>query len=146
MHAPIALSFSRSFSGSGFAEISTTVNTTLTIPIDVPVAGHYLLDLRYANGNGPVNTENKCAVRTLLADGQRLGTIVLPQRGKGEWSDWGYTNVQPVYLAKGKHTISLALQPADANMNGEVNQAMVDYLRLVPSGGSQKVSRKGAKF
>lgn len=136
----------KGFSGSGFAEISTTINTTLSIPIDVPVNGHYLLDLRYANGNGPVNTENKCAVRTLLADGQRLGTIVLPQRGKGEWSDWGYTNVQPVYLAKGKHTISLALQPADANMNGEVNQAMVDYLRLVPSGGSQKVSRKGAKF
>ena len=126
------------FSGNGFTEISTTVNTTLSIPIDIPATGNYLLDVRYANGNGPVNTENKCAIRTLMADGKPLGTLVLPQRGKGEWSDWGYTNTQSIYLTKGKHTISLVLQPADTNMNGDINQAMVDCLRL-------SVSRKGAK-
>jgi len=119
------------FSGDGFAEISTTVNTTLPVTVEVPVSGTYLLDFRYANGNGPVNTENKCAIRTLMEGNVKLGTVVLPQRGKGEWSDWGFTNAQQVYLPKGKHMLSLVLQPSDANMNGAINQAMVDYVRLI---------------
>lgn len=119
------------FSGDGFTGISKTVNTVLTIPVTVQKAGLYSIDFRYANGNGPTNTENKCAIRTLSVDDKRAGTIVLPQRGKEEWSNWGFTNRVLVSLQPGKHTVRLSFEPYNENMNGDINQAMIDQLRLV---------------
>ena len=57
------------FTGAGFVETSTAKNPALAIPVMVPEAGLYTLDFRYANGNGPVNTENKCAICTLRSGG-----------------------------------------------------------------------------
>jgi hypothetical protein len=118
------------YSDQGFVEISTTKNRTLTIPVTVPEAGLYAVDFRYANGNGPINTNNKCAIRTLRMGSKALGTIVLPQRGVEEWSNWGFTNAVLVQLPKGTHQLTLAYEPANTNMNGAVNQAMLDYLRV----------------
>jgi hypothetical protein len=119
------------FSGNGFVEISKTKNTVLSIPVSVDADGIYAIDFRYANGNGPINTENKCAIRTLNVDDQFAGTIVLPQRGKGEWSNWGFSNAVKIALKRGKHIISLQFKEANENMNREINQAMVDYLRVI---------------
>ena len=112
-------------------EINKTLNTKLSIPLNLERAGLYSIDFRYANGNGPTNTENKCAIRNLSADNKPAGTIVLPQRGKGEWSNWGFTNSVLISLQPGKHTITLSFEPFNENMNGEINQAMVDYMRVV---------------
>jgi hypothetical protein len=120
----------KGYSGQGFIETSTTKNRTLTIPVTVPEAGLYAVDFRYANGNGPVNTNNKCGIRTLRLGSKALGTIVLPQRGVEEWSNWGFTNAVLVQLPKGTHQLTLAYEPANTNMNGAVNQAMLDYLRV----------------
>jgi len=129
--APAAAYPYQGFSGAGFVEISTTKNTRLSLPVAVPAAGLYALDFRYANGNGPTNTNNKCALRTLRdAQGRQLGTVVLPQRGVDEWSNWGYTNAVLVQLPAGASTLTLAYEPANTNMNGAVNQAMLDCLRL----------------
>ena len=128
--APKAARPSQGFTGPGFVEISKTRNRTLTIPVAVPAAGLYAVDFRYANGNGPTNTNNQCAFRTLRLGPQRLGTVVLPQRGVAEWSNWGFSNPVLVRLAKGSHRLTLAFEPANENMNGEVNQAMLDYVRL----------------
>lgn len=121
----------KGFSGEGFVETSTTINKRIVIPININKDGKYLIDCRYANGNGPTNTENKCAVRTLLVDSEKRGTLVLPQRGKGEWSAWGYSNSVSVFLSKGKHELVIEYQDVNENMNGEVNQAMVDCVRMV---------------
>ena len=119
------------FTGRGFVEVSTTQNLRLSLPLTVPTAGLYALDFRYANGNGPTNTNNKCALRTLRdAAGKQLGTIVLPQRGVDEWSNWGYSNAVLVQLPAGTSTLTLAYEPANTNMNGAVNQAMLDNVRL----------------
>ncbi|SEM83051.1 hypothetical protein SAMN05192574_101943 [Mucilaginibacter gossypiicola] len=119
------------FTGSGFVEISKTINTTLNIPANITKDGIYIIDLRYANGNGPINTENKCAIRTLTVDGHFAGTAVLPQRGKGEWSNWGYSNGIRIKLTKGKHLIALCFKDANENMNVDINQAMIDHIRLI---------------
>jgi hypothetical protein len=121
----------KGFSGDGFVEISTTVNRTLTIPVQVDKPGWYRVDFRYANGNGPTNTDNKCAIRTLKVDGRQEGSLVFPQRGTGEWSNWGYSNSVRMYLTKGKHTITLSFENFNDNMNGDINQAMIDYMRIV---------------
>jgi hypothetical protein len=120
----------KGFTGEGFVEINKATNKLLTIPVTVPETGLYAIDFRYSNGNGPINTENKCAIRTLRWGQQQLGTIVLPQRGVGEWSNWGFSNSVQVRLEKGPQTLTLAFEPANENMNGEINQAMLDYLRL----------------
>jgi hypothetical protein len=121
----------KGYTGQGFVETSTKLNPTLTMQVQVPENGLYALDFRYANGNGPINTSNKCAIRTLRHGRQQLGTVVLPQRGVDEWSDWGFSNPILVRLEKGTQTLTLAYEPANENMNGEVNQAMLDYLRLI---------------
>ncbi len=129
--APAADYAYQGFSGTGFIEVSPAVNQRLALPIDAPEAGLYALDFRYANGNGPLNTENKCAFRTLRdGRGHLLGTVVLPQRGVGEWSNWGFSNPVLVPLIKGRNTVVLTYEPANTNMNGPVNQAMLDYLRV----------------
>ena len=118
------------FSGEGFVELSITLNTSIDFEITVPKDGYYSIDFRYANGNGPTNTENKCAIRNLAVDKTKAGTIVLPQRGKGEWSNWGFSNSVMVKLKAGKHTVTLSYEPYNENMNGEINQAMLDQLRI----------------
>lgn len=121
----------KGYTGDGFVEITKQKNSAISIQLSVPEAGTYALDFRYANGNGPTNTENKCAIRTLKSGKEILGTFVFPQRGKGEWSDWGYSNPVQLKLEKGKNTLSLEFTPADENMNGEINQALLDHLRLI---------------
>jgi hypothetical protein len=116
----------KNYSGNGFIEISKTINTSINIPVTIEKSGEYAIDFRYANGNGPINTENKCAIRTLKVDNQSIGTVVLPQRGTNEWSNWGYSNAVKVSLSKGKHNITLSFKPSNENMNGEINQAMLD--------------------
>ncbi|SFQ51808.1 alpha-L-rhamnosidase-related protein [Hymenobacter arizonensis] len=128
--APKAALAYKGFSGQGFVEISKSKNKSLTIPVTVAEAGLYAVDFRYANGNGPINTNNKCAIRTLRRGQELLGTVVLPQRGVEEWSNWGFSNPVLVRLEKGTHPLTLAFEPANENMNGEVNQAMLDYLRV----------------
>ena len=120
----------KGFSGQGFVETSKSINRSLSIPITVNNAGTYSIDCRYANGNGPVNTENKCAIRTLKINGVQKGSFVFPQRGKEEWSNWGFSNAIQVNLAPGMYQLILSLEAYDENMNGDINQAMIDYIRV----------------
>jgi hypothetical protein len=120
----------KGFTGDGFIEISTTVNKTVQLKVKVDTDGLYAIDFRYANGNGPTNTENKCAIRTLSVDGKQINAVVFPQRGKEEWSNWGFTNSLKVSLAKGEHLLSVSMEEFNENMNGEINQAMIDYVRI----------------
>lgn len=117
------------FRGQGFAEVDKTTRE-ISVPVNVKQGGEYALTFRYANGNGPVNTENKCAIRSVYVDGKRLGTIVMPQRGVGNWNDWGTTNVLLLNLTPGRHNISVRYTPLDANMNGATNHALIDQLSL----------------
>lgn len=121
----------KGFSGKGFIEISTIKNISVQIPVTITEPGEYSIDFRYANGNGPTNTENKCAIRTLEEGNDLLGTIVFPQRGSGEWSNWGNSNAVKVNFETGKHILTLQMEHWNENMNKEINQAMLDNIRLI---------------
>ncbi len=117
------------YHGSGFAEVDHTMAPVqFTVNIDQP--GQYSAALRYANGNGPVNTENKCAIRTILVDGYTAGTFVMPQRGVANWNDWGMTNEVLLDLKKGRHNVTIVYEPTNENMNLSTNHAIIDELRL----------------
>lgn len=117
------------YTGAGFMELdrnAAPVEVTVTVPED----GVYSVRLRYANGNGPVNTENKAGIRTLTIDGAKAGTVVLPHRGRGNWNDWGMTNGVQVKLTKGQHTLGIQYLPENENMNIDTNHALVDHLNI----------------
>jgi hypothetical protein len=119
------------FGGAGFVRISKTENRNIPCPVTRGEAGLYSVSFRYANGNGPINTENKCAIRTLMLNGKPAGTAVFPQRGVKEWSNWGYSNPIHVQVEKGVNRLELAFLPANENMNEDVNEAMLDLLQVV---------------
>ncbi len=128
--APSELSYP-GFSGNGFVETSKTIHPTLEFPVQIATDGNYAIDFKYANGNGQVNTENKCAIRTLYVNNQLVGTIILPQRGTKEWSNWGFSNALSIPMKAGSSVLRLVLEDHDENMNGPINQAMIDLVRLV---------------
>ncbi len=130
-YAPVSKLRYSNFSGKGFVEISTVKNKVITIPVNVETAGNYLLDIRYSNGSGPWNTDNKCAIRSLSVNNQYQGALVFAQRGKDEWSDWGYSNPITVNLAAGKNSVQISFEEWNNNMNVEVNTAMLDYVRVI---------------
>ena len=113
---------------NGFIEISKTQNSQINIPIQINKAGRYSISMCYVNGNGPVNTENKCALRSVYIDKKRTGIFVFPQRGKDEWSNIGFTNPIVLPLKKGEHIVSIRFEPENENMNGEINQAFIQKL------------------
>lgn len=116
--------------GKGFVEISNALNREIKLPIAVAQEGWHYVTIRYANGNGPINTENKCAIRSLYVNKQRQGVLVFPQRGFGEWSSWGFSNGLKVYLEKGNNELKLVFEEENENMHGLTNQAMLDQLRI----------------
>ena len=120
----------KGFSGSGYVELTNQLNTNFKFSVVVPTAGNYAVDFHYANGSGPVNTDNKCAIRTLYGDNGELGPVIMPQRGKDEWSNWGYSNVLNISLKEGKNKLNLRLEPFNQNMNVKVNKALLDHIRF----------------
>jgi hypothetical protein len=121
----------RGFRGEGYLHLTRQQNTCLTWTVEIPATGRYRLTARYANGSGPVNTDNKCALRTVRVDGHESGVLVFPQRGVDRWSDWGNSNGVTLTVSRGSHTLELVYTPLDRNTNGEVNEVLVDALELV---------------
>ena len=120
------------YSGTGFVELTKIKNRELTFHFNVNHTGKYTIDFRYSNGSGPDNTDNKCAIRSVTVDNEFAGVAVFAQRGKDEWSNWGWSNPIQVELNAGKNTLTLSLEDFNQNMNGEINTAMLDYMRVRP--------------
>lgn len=118
------------FTGAGFIELDRQ-SDPVEMAVEVPEDGVYSVGFRYANGNGPINTENKAAVRTLMLDGQKAGTVVMPHRCRGNWNDWGMSSRIVLPLSKGKHTIGIQYLPEDENMNIGTNHSLVDNVQIV---------------
>lgn len=120
----------KGYTGTGYVRLTRESNTTVTVPVHVDRDGTYAIDVRYANGNGPVNTEDKVAVRTLVVDRDTAGVIVMPQRGVNRWDEWGWSDPRRVHLTAGTHTLTLVYTPLDANMNRRENTALLDAFRV----------------
>jgi hypothetical protein len=116
--------------GNGSVERTVSGNTEVQFTVEIPVAGTYAIDARYANGSGPINSGDKAAIRSLIVDGSRIGSLVMPHRGIELWTDWGYSSVLTTWLSAGAHTLRLVYTDIDRNMNGAVNTALLDHLRL----------------
>lgn len=130
--APLApLTTLSGYEGKGVVELTPTQHSAITFSVDLPKSGTYKLFFRYSNGSGPINTDNKCALRSLHLDGKAVGVVVMPQMGFDEWSNWQYSPPITLQLPAGKHSLLLSYEPHNENMNGDVNRALLDALHLV---------------
>jgi hypothetical protein len=119
------------YSGTGFVEISSSINREININIVASVSGTALIDCRYANGTGPWNTDNNCGIRSVYCNSNYAGVWVFPQRGTNEWSDWGFSNIIEVPLNKGNNQLTIRFEDWNTNMDGEINDALLDYIRVI---------------
>ncbi len=90
-----------------------------------------MANFRYANGSYTITSDNKCAIRSLYVNKKFVGTIVMPQRGKDEWNNWGFTNSIEIYLKEGVNIIELKYDDFNENMNGLVNKAYIDQMIII---------------
>ncbi len=123
---------------------------------DVTRTGTHLVQVRYANGAGPINTGITCAVKKVTVEEVPSGTVVgtgfllMPHRG--DWSSWGDSSFVRVNLAAGKsYRVRLSHDDRAVNMSAfdhfsaytggtggksgaffRVNIAEVKLLALVP--------------
>lgn len=128
------------FTGGGYVRLTREQNTTMQVPVTLTCGGEYAVDVRYANGSGPINTDSKAAVRTLLVDGRPAGVLVMPQRGEDLWTDWGFSTLVRTSLSAGTHTLALAFTPLDENMDRRVNTALLDHVRLTRVGPGDRTT------
>ena len=119
------------YEGKGYLPLSFTENREVVIPVTIPQSGEYALDFLYANANGPVTTNNKCAVRTLWDGQERLGVVVMPQCGEDAYGIWKHTPSRMVRLEEGEHLFRLSFEPENINMNIETNSAAISKMRLI---------------
>lgn len=124
---------SNGFSGNGFVEFSLKDTKPYQFEVKAPKTGDYVIEFRYANGSGPINTDNKCGIRSLYCAGNYVGVAVFPQRGTDEWSNWGISNPLKIKLNKGMNKLEIRFDEWNKNMNGDVNRFYLDQIRVFPT-------------
>ncbi len=120
-----------SSSKSSYAELSKQKNKAFHFKIRIPREGKYFIDFLYANGSGPINTDNKCAIRSFWVNNTYTGSLVFPQRGENNWTDYGYSNSIAIDLKKRTNIFKISLEDFNDNMNGNVNSVRIDKIRLI---------------
>lgn len=111
-------------------EIAMAPGVQYTITVKLPRRGKYAIDWLYSNGNGEIETQNKCAVRTMTVDGKVCDAIVLPQRGLDDWESQGWSNTAQIKLRRGRHTIELTYPEENINMNIDEDRAILHAVRF----------------
>jgi hypothetical protein len=130
MGLPLQTEF-QGYTNKGYVRLEKDDRQKVVLKVDIASTGLYKINVRYANGNGRLNTDNKCAIRTLSHNGVQLGTLVMPQRGTGQWSDWGYSNALFTELKQGSHRFEIAYTSFNQNMNSIENTALLDQFRII---------------
>ena len=118
------------YGGKGYVELTLDKNRSIEFAVEIDTEGEYELCFRYGNANGPVYTENKCALRELYMDNNRLGSVVMPHCGTDAYDCWRYSNSIKTHLSIGKHIFRLCLEDIDTNMNIDTNSCAVDAMLL----------------
>lgn len=132
LHAPMSKIFRFApwvgrTSQAGMVESMLGKNDHITMQVIVDEPGTYLLDVRYANGNGNVTSTGTCAARKVIVNTHRQATLVMPALGLDEWHRKGLTNMVRVDLLQGRNEIELSCVPGV----GSDVPIMLDYMRLI---------------
>ncbi len=108
-----------------------SAGTEFNVTVNVPEDGQWALTWNYANGTGPVSTDNNCGIRMLYVDGVKAGINIFPHRGTNEWDNWGWTIPEELSLTKGNHVFTLKMESDADNMDLHINDFKIRELRLI---------------
>lgn len=114
-----------------YVELNKKQNREFYFNIRIPNEGKYYIDFLYANGNGPINTDNKCAIRSFWVNNDYTGCVIFPQRGENNWDDYGYSNSFSIDLKNRNNFFKISFEEFNKNMNQEVNSVRIDKIRLI---------------
>lgn len=116
-----------------FSEIMLTKKNgkEFRITVNVPEDGAWGLSWKYANGTGPVSTDNNCGIRMLYVNGEKAGINVFPHRGENDWDNWGWTIPEKLELTKGANTFVLKCESDTDNMDLYINDFKIKELVLI---------------
>lgn len=124
------------FSGTGFVDgfvIDHTGTASVTFTLDVPEAGQYGLNLRYANGLGSDMTLSQVVVHDGAVEDRQ---VTLPSAVGASWSTW-FVHQEVVSLDAGEQTVVYRF---DADDTGNVNLDAIALTSVgdlsVPGGGA----------
>lgn len=104
--------------------------TKIEIPLKVNDAGAYVIDLLYANGNGPQSFLSPSDFIMVEANGHPQGAIATPQLGSGIWLAMTYSSRLKIKLLKGQNTISLKYILLGSAPTS-TRKILVDQLRII---------------
>lgn len=90
--------------------------------------GYYIVDFRFKNGHGPINTGEKCAIRALYSDNELIRRLSFPQLGS--WSVWAFSAPIKVYLKKGTHLFTLKSDEFCYSQHNKINYIDLDLIRI----------------
>ncbi|MEK8032870.1 TIM-barrel domain-containing protein [Ideonella sp. DXS29W] len=111
------------YTGDGFMAGFSGVNDSLTMDVNVPTAGAYSFQIRYANGVGGDGQHVQRNLSVAVGSGAPQ-SLALPTTAN--WDTWGVASGQ-VQLAAGKNTVRLYRGAGD---NGHVNVDSVAVVNL----------------
>ncbi len=128
----VPLSIVSMFPDDTFPELTLypTKEQRMIMTAAVRKTGRYVFELLYSNGRGPINTDNKCGIRTLFKNEEPIAPVIFPQRGENDWSSMGYTNPIILFLEAGTHQFTMQYIDQNQNMNGKINDGIVQGGRL----------------
>jgi len=103
-----------------------------TINFKMTRGGDYAIRFLYANGEGPIETDNKCGVALMSVNTDEPQFLwSFPQLGS--WDSWGYTEWQPVTLISGVNELTFDMKKWPIrNMNGVVNHFRLADMEIMP--------------
>lgn len=117
---------------NNFIEISSYKNKSISFKINSVKSGKYLMSVKYSNGAGEVNTQSQCAIRSVMVNGERAGTLIFPANGLGNWTKINNSNGVTLNLNKGLNQIKIEfIPPFDLNSSRSVGTALIESIRLI---------------
>lgn len=113
-------------------ELSPARNLNLEFNVKCSETARYILSMRYANGSGEEDAQSRCVIRTLKVNGKKVGTIVMPCIGAGNWQNMAFTNAIIIDLRRGDNKISLQFDsPCDFNAARSQGTALIQYVQFL---------------
>lgn len=121
--------FSRlSFNGKGFVDgWGAKLEDSIEFTVKKMKAGDYVLDVRYQNP-GPINTGEKCALRELEVNGEKIRIVYFPHSGNPR--EWELTAGILVKLKSGTNSIKLYNSERTKSQKDVYVPVNIDLLRL----------------
>ncbi|MCF7802387.1 MAG: hypothetical protein K9N34_10275 [Candidatus Marinimicrobia bacterium] len=103
-----------------------------TVEFTMRNSGQFAVRFLYANGEGPIETDNRCGVALMSVNSPEPQLMwSFPQLG--DWETWSFTEWQPVKLQRGANQLTFDLEKWPLqNMNGKVNHFRIAGMELMP--------------